>query len=84
MNVESPCINVCRIDPATGYCEGCFRTIDEIAGWGGADDRARSTILARVAERREGTKTSLSGALGDPDGKSINLTGGAALRRYST
>ncbi len=26
----SPCIAVCRLDEATGFCEGCFRTIDEI------------------------------------------------------
>ena len=29
---QSPCINVCVLD-ADGYCRGCYRTIDEIAGW---------------------------------------------------
>jgi predicted Fe-S protein YdhL (DUF1289 family) len=29
----SPCIGVCIIDPATGFCRGCARTIREIAGW---------------------------------------------------
>ena len=32
--VPSPCISVCRMDAVTGWCEGCFRTLDEIAGWG--------------------------------------------------
>ncbi|RWB51734.1 MAG: DUF1289 domain-containing protein [Mesorhizobium sp.] len=32
-SVPSPCINVCRMDASTGWCEGCLRTIDEIAGW---------------------------------------------------
>ena len=30
--------SVCRMNPATGYCEGCFRTIPEITDWGRADD----------------------------------------------
>ena len=29
----SPCVNICQINPETGYCIGCMRTIDEIAGW---------------------------------------------------
>lgn len=49
----SPCINVCRMSPDTGWCEGCHRTIDEIRQWGGSDDDARLRILAAVAERRE-------------------------------
>lgn len=49
----SPCINVCRMSPDTGWCEGCHRTIDEIRQWGGSDDAARERILAAVAERRE-------------------------------
>ncbi|MGA1318970.1 MAG: DUF1289 domain-containing protein, partial [Rubrivivax sp.] len=31
MAVPSPCINVCRIEPASGWCEGCARTLEEIA-----------------------------------------------------
>ncbi|MFL9927851.1 DUF1289 domain-containing protein [Paraburkholderia sp. RL18-103-BIB-C] len=31
--VLSPCIGVCTMDASTGWCEGCLRTIDEIAGW---------------------------------------------------
>lgn len=29
----SPCTRVCRIDPRTGWCEGCRRTLQEIADW---------------------------------------------------
>ena len=29
----SPCISVCQIDPKTGWCIGCHRTIDEIRDW---------------------------------------------------
>lgn len=53
MGVTSPCINICRMSPDTGWCEGCQRSIDEIARWSGAGDRERRRILAAVAERRE-------------------------------
>lgn len=49
--VASPCIGVCRIDPATGWCVGCRRTLDEIASWSALDDRARRDVLARTAKR---------------------------------
>lgn len=48
----SPCIGVCRIDTATGLCEGCLRTIDEIAAWPGADDTGRLAILQELRRRR--------------------------------
>jgi len=51
--VESPCIDICRIDPRSGYCVGCLRTLDEIAGWSRCDDDARRQILAAVAARRQ-------------------------------
>lgn len=50
--VASPCINVCRMDAATGWCEGCLRTIDEIAAWGALDDAARREIRAALPQRR--------------------------------
>jgi len=50
--VASPCINVCRMDPATGWCEGCLRTIDEIAAWGMLSDDARREIRAALSQRR--------------------------------
>jgi len=49
--VPSPCINICRMDAATGYCEGCLRTIDEIASWSGADDATRRAIWVQLPER---------------------------------
>ncbi|MGH8801473.1 MAG: DUF1289 domain-containing protein [Casimicrobiaceae bacterium] len=50
--VTSPCIGVCRIDPQTGWCVGCVRSLDEIAAWGSLDDRMRREVLARIALRR--------------------------------
>lgn len=50
--IASPCIDVCRMDEATGLCEGCYRSIAEIAAWAAADDPEKSLILAAVAQRR--------------------------------
>ena len=51
MTVETPCINVCTLDPARGLCIGCGRTLSEIARWGTmtADERAR--IMATLRDR---------------------------------
>ncbi len=51
--IASPCINICRMEPASGLCAGCFRTLDEIARWSRIDDTARAAILADVARRRD-------------------------------
>jgi uncharacterized protein len=52
--VPSPCVSVCRMDPGSGYCEGCWRTIDEIAAWSRLDDADKRTILKRLDERMFG------------------------------
>ncbi|MFN3611242.1 DUF1289 domain-containing protein [Tepidimonas sp.] len=50
--VPSPCVGVCRIDDATGLCAGCWRTLDEIAAWGGSDDATRRRIWQAVEARQ--------------------------------
>ncbi len=50
--VASPCIDVCRMDPRTGWCEGCLRTIDEIASWSVLDDEQKRSVWARLDDRR--------------------------------
>ncbi|WP_041675009.1 DUF1289 domain-containing protein [Ramlibacter tataouinensis] len=49
--VPSPCISVCRMDAASGLCEGCLRTLDEIAAWGGLDSEGRRAVWALIEER---------------------------------
>ncbi|MFZ4757906.1 MAG: DUF1289 domain-containing protein [Burkholderiaceae bacterium] len=51
--VRSPCISVCRIDADTGLCEGCSRTLDEIADWGTMPDAERLAVWARIVRRRD-------------------------------
>ena len=54
--VASPCIDVCRMNPETGFCDGCFRTIDEIAAWASCDDDEKRAVLARAGSRRQGAR----------------------------
>ncbi|CAN1565146.1 COG3313 Predicted Fe-S protein [Rhabdaerophilaceae bacterium] len=46
MDDSSPCVKVCILDPATGFCLGCARTGSEIASW------SRMTAEERVALKR--------------------------------
>lgn len=49
--IESPCILVCVIDENSGYCRGCGRTRNEIAGWIGMTSQARRDLMATLPER---------------------------------
>jgi hypothetical protein len=51
--VPSPCVNVCRIDAATGWCEGCQRTIDEITAWSQLDEAGKRAVWALLPARRQ-------------------------------
>lgn len=55
LGVASPCINVCTIDPGTGWCAGCARTIDEIALWSALDDADKRAVLEELPGRRAAT-----------------------------
>ena len=49
--VPSPCVSVCRMDVASGLCEGCLRTLDEIAAWGGLPESDKRAVWARIEQR---------------------------------
>jgi hypothetical protein len=49
--LPSPCISVCRMDAATGVCEGCMRTLDEIAAWGMMDNRKKRAVWELIEQR---------------------------------
>lgn len=51
-DIPSPCVGVCRLDATTGLCEGCLRTVQEIARWPAADTPERFDILQRLRQRR--------------------------------
>lgn len=53
VGVPSPCVRLCRIEPASGLCAGCARTLDEIAAWSRLDDTGRQAVWQRVLLRRQ-------------------------------
>jgi predicted Fe-S protein YdhL (DUF1289 family) len=48
----SPCISVCQMDDATGWCLGCSRTIDEIREWMIMPPEERQRVLDALPGRR--------------------------------
>ena len=50
-NLPSPCISVCRMSPESGWCEGCFRTSDEIAFWSRATDTDKRDVWNLIEQR---------------------------------
>jgi predicted Fe-S protein YdhL (DUF1289 family) len=50
--IATPCVQVCVIDDDSGLCLGCFRTLDEIAGWAGFSEVERSAVMAALPARR--------------------------------
>jgi hypothetical protein len=51
--MNSPCVNVCQMDPRQGLCLGCARTLDEIARWASMSDAERELIMDELRARRK-------------------------------
>jgi len=52
VTATTPCVKLCVIDPTSGLCRGCRRTLDEIAAWSRLDEAARRRLMATLAARR--------------------------------
>jgi uncharacterized protein len=50
--IESPCNRVCTLDPASGLCLGCGRSLAEIARWPQMSDAERAQLIAELGDRR--------------------------------
>ena len=50
--VPSPCIQVCRISAATGWCEGCQRRLEEIGAWSRLSEDDKRSVWRRIHARR--------------------------------
>ena len=59
---SSPCIQICVLDAASGWCVGCGRTIEEIIAWGGLSEAARLEIMGGLPSRLEALPTQAGGA----------------------
>ncbi len=49
--VPSPCISVCRMDPGSGLCLGCWRDIDEIIAWGRMGEDTKREVWRSISMR---------------------------------
>ena len=67
--VPSPCISICKMDPARGsdeeraaggLCVGCLRTLDEIIEWGRAAPDRKRALWRLIELRKEGGKSNPS------------------------
>ena len=41
------------MDAVTGFCEGCFRTLEEIAGWGMMADNEKRAVWQELVRRAQ-------------------------------
>ncbi len=51
VRITSPCVNICRLDAATGWCVGCGRTGDEIGRWIAVTEAERDAVMAALPLR---------------------------------
>jgi predicted Fe-S protein YdhL (DUF1289 family) len=54
----SPCVRVCAIEPATGLCAGCGRSLEQIARWARMTDEERRRIMNELSDRRSQARRS--------------------------
>lgn len=52
-NIETPCIGVCTVDDKTGFCMGCFRSLEEIQNWWDMTDQQRSEVMQKLDQRMQ-------------------------------
>jgi predicted Fe-S protein YdhL (DUF1289 family) len=50
--IATPCVLVCTLDDESGLCLGCFRSLEEIAGWRRFSDARRAALMAALPQRR--------------------------------
>ena len=50
--INSPCVDVCKMDKLRGLCCGCLRTIAEIKAWKGLSRNEQKALLADLDDRR--------------------------------
>jgi len=48
---SSPCVKICVVDPRSGLCIGCGRTLDEIAAWPAMSETERAAVMGALEAR---------------------------------
>ncbi|CEN56540.1 DUF1289 domain-containing protein [Candidatus Methylopumilus turicensis] len=50
-DIVSPCIGVCAINDSNGFCQGCYRTVEEIREWWNISDQERDKVMGTLDQR---------------------------------
>jgi len=59
--IETPCTKICVVDPASGLCRGCGRSLSEIASWSSLSVEERRRVMAELADRIAAAATAARG-----------------------
>ncbi len=49
-------MKICTYDAASGLCQGCGRTLEEIGAWFSMTDTQRSAVMKKLPERLRALK----------------------------
>ncbi len=47
-DIVSPCIGVCAINDSNGFCQGCYRSVEEIREWWNMTDEERDKVMGAL------------------------------------
>lgn len=64
VQLSTPCIKICIIDPPSGLCQGCFRSLDEIARWTSFSEDERQSVMHELSGRRTASRAARLAAAG--------------------
>lgn len=54
MDLPSPCVGICDINPENDLCRGCLRSRSEISAWRGLSRPEKRALLETLHRRRMG------------------------------
>jgi predicted Fe-S protein YdhL (DUF1289 family) len=61
-SAATPCVKICVVDPLSGRCIGCGRTIAEISLWPEMTDEQRHAVMSGLSARTAATRTRMARA----------------------
>lgn len=53
MNIDSPCLGMCKLDANRQNCTSCLRTIYEIENWLNFSSKKKEKIIKDLKRRKE-------------------------------
>ena len=56
--ILSPCEKICIVDPASGLCRGCGRSLSEIERWASYSENKRARVIDELPGRLKAMRAS--------------------------